>query len=143
MDIQNLINQVVDKTKNDPSFLEKFKNNPIQAVESVLGIDLPDEMIAGVIETVKAKIFGAAAKGDAAAGAAGDQIKDAGETLGDAAEKAADQAEAAADQVKEKADDAVAQSKEAADQAEDAAKEAAAETKEQGESLLDKLKKIF
>ena len=50
------IDEIVKKVKDDPKFLDNFKKNPIKAVESVLGVDLPDDQINGIIEGVKAKI---------------------------------------------------------------------------------------
>ena len=50
------IEEIVKKVKADPSFAKKFKDNPVKAVESILGVDLPDDQINGIIEGVKAKI---------------------------------------------------------------------------------------
>ena len=56
MDIKAKIDEIVEKVKSDPNFAEKFKNDPIKAVEGVLGIDLPDDQIKGIIDGVKAKV---------------------------------------------------------------------------------------
>lgn len=56
MDIKAKIDEVVNKVKNDKNFAEKFQKEPIKAVEDVLGIDLPDDVIQNVIDGVKAKI---------------------------------------------------------------------------------------
>jgi len=61
MDLKNLdikaeIEKLVAKAKADDSFMEKLKANPVQAVESALGIDLPDDTIKGIVEGVKAKL---------------------------------------------------------------------------------------
>ncbi len=56
MDIKAKIDEIVEKVKGDPNFAEKFKNEPIKAVEDVLGIDLPDDVINNVIDGVKAKV---------------------------------------------------------------------------------------
>lgn len=50
------IEKVLDKVKNDKDFMNKFKKEPIKAVEEVLGVDLPEDQINSIIETVKAKI---------------------------------------------------------------------------------------
>lgn len=50
------IEQVLEKVKNDKDFMEKFKKNPVTAVEEVLGVDLPEDQINNIIETVKTKI---------------------------------------------------------------------------------------
>ena len=56
MDIKGKIQEIVEKVKSDEGFAAKFKSNPIKAVESVLGVDLPDDQIESIIESVKAKI---------------------------------------------------------------------------------------
>ena len=50
------IETIVKKIKSDKDFAKKFKENPIKAVESIIGIDLPDDQINGIIQGVKAKI---------------------------------------------------------------------------------------
>ncbi len=56
MDISAKINEIADKVKNDKDFAAKFTKDPIKAVESILGIDLPDDQINPLIEGVKAKV---------------------------------------------------------------------------------------
>ena len=56
MDIKAEITKIVDKIKNDDDLLEKFKKDPIKAVEDIIGVDLPDDIIEKVVDGVKAKI---------------------------------------------------------------------------------------
>lgn len=56
MDIKAKIDEVVNKVKNDGNFAEKFKSEPIKAVEDVIGVDLPDDVVKNVVDGVKAKI---------------------------------------------------------------------------------------
>ena len=56
MDIKAEITKIVDKIKNDDDLLAKFKKDPVKAVEGLLGVDLPDDIIEKVVEGVKAKI---------------------------------------------------------------------------------------
>ena len=56
MDIKNEINKIIDKIKNDKKFASKFKDNPIKAVEGVIGVDLPDKEIEKVVTAVKTKL---------------------------------------------------------------------------------------
>ena len=56
MDIKAEITKIVDKIKNDDDLLEKFKKDPIKAVEGIIGVDLPDDIIEKVVDGVKAKI---------------------------------------------------------------------------------------
>jgi len=55
-DIKKKIDEIVDKVKNDKDFANKFKENPVTAVESVIGVDLPDDQINKVVDAVKTKI---------------------------------------------------------------------------------------
>ncbi|MDD2427845.1 MAG: hypothetical protein PHR78_03270 [Eubacteriales bacterium] len=56
MDIKAKIDEIVKKVKSDDKFGAKFKEDPVKAVEEVLGVDLPDEQIKSVVEGVKAKL---------------------------------------------------------------------------------------
>lgn len=56
MDIKAKIDEVVNKVKSDKGFAEKFQKEPIKAVEEVLGVDLPDDVVKNIIDGVKAKI---------------------------------------------------------------------------------------
>ncbi len=56
MDIKAQIEKVVDSVTKDQTLLTQFQREPVKAVEKVLGIDLPDDMINKVIDGVKAKI---------------------------------------------------------------------------------------
>lgn len=56
MDIKAKIEELVEKVKNDKNFAKKFMDDPITAVEGVLGIDLPNDQIEKIIDGVKAKI---------------------------------------------------------------------------------------
>jgi hypothetical protein len=50
------IEEIVNKVKNDKDFASKFKSNPTEAVESILGIDIPDAQVEKVIDAVKAQL---------------------------------------------------------------------------------------
>ncbi len=54
--LKEKIEKVVEKIKKDDDFAKKFKSDPVKAVESILGIDLPDEQINKIIQAVKTKI---------------------------------------------------------------------------------------
>lgn len=56
MDIKQKIEEIVKKIKNDKNFEKDFKNNPVKAVESILGVDLPDDKIMQIVDGIKAKI---------------------------------------------------------------------------------------
>lgn len=61
-DIKNKIDEIVKKVTNDKNFANSFKENPVKAVEDVLGIDLPDDVINNIIDGVKAKLTADTAK---------------------------------------------------------------------------------
>ncbi len=56
MDIKEKIEEIVAKVKADPNFAKDFKAEPVKAVEKVLGVDLPDDIIEKVIDGVKSKV---------------------------------------------------------------------------------------
>jgi len=55
-ELKEKIEEIVNKVKSDENFAEKFKTEPVKAVEEILGVDLPDEQINQVIDAVKAKL---------------------------------------------------------------------------------------
>ena len=56
MDIKEKINEVVEKITKNKSLQEQFQKDPIKAVESILGVDLPDDVIMKIVDGVKGKI---------------------------------------------------------------------------------------
>ena len=56
MDIKEKIEEIIEKVKSDKDFSSKFSRDPVKAIESVLGIDLPDDQIIALIDGVKAKL---------------------------------------------------------------------------------------
>ncbi|MBQ9488412.1 MAG: hypothetical protein IKO03_07650 [Lachnospiraceae bacterium] len=56
VDIKSEITKVVEKVTKDEKLMDQFKKDPVKAVESVIGVDLPDDMIKKVVDGVKAKV---------------------------------------------------------------------------------------
>ena len=56
MDIKAKIEEIVEKIKTDKTLAAKFKEDPIKAVESVIGVDLPDDKLKQVVDGIKAKM---------------------------------------------------------------------------------------
>ena len=56
MDIQKIINDAIAKLKSDDKLLNKFKTNPVNVLEDLVGVDLPDDKINAVIDGIKAKL---------------------------------------------------------------------------------------
>ena len=46
----------MDKIKTDKELQAQFKADPIKAVEKLLGVDLPDDMVEKIVDGVKAKL---------------------------------------------------------------------------------------
>lgn len=54
--VKERVEEIVSKLKNSEELAEQFKTDPVKAVEKILGVDLPDELIERVVEGVKAKM---------------------------------------------------------------------------------------
>lgn len=56
MDIKEQIKKAVERISKDKDLQEKFQKDPIKAVEGILGVDLPEDVINQVVQGVKAKL---------------------------------------------------------------------------------------
>ena len=56
MDIQKIINDVIAKLKDDDQLLANFKSNPTKVLEKLVGVDLPDDKIDPIIDSIMAKL---------------------------------------------------------------------------------------
>ena len=56
MDIKVKIDEIVEKIKSDKTLAAKFQEDPVKALESIAGIDLPEDQINQVIAGIKAKL---------------------------------------------------------------------------------------
>lgn len=56
MDIKKIIMDAAEKIMKDEKLQKQFKTDPVKALEKVLGVDLPDDMINPVIDGIKAKM---------------------------------------------------------------------------------------
>ena len=56
MDIKEQVTKAVDKITKDKKLQEQFQKEPVKALESVLGVDLPDGVVDLVVQGVKEKI---------------------------------------------------------------------------------------
>lgn len=55
-DVKAKVEELVGKIQKDPETLKRFQSDPIKTVESLAGIDLPDEQIQPLIAGIKAKL---------------------------------------------------------------------------------------
>ena len=56
MDIKAKALELVEKIKNDPALLKQFRENPVKVIETIIGMDLPDDQINQLADLIKAKI---------------------------------------------------------------------------------------
>ena len=56
MDIKAKAAELVEQIKKDPTLLKQFRENPVKVVETLIGIDLPDDQINQLAQLIKAKI---------------------------------------------------------------------------------------
>ena len=62
-DIKAEITRMAESVLKDEKLREQFGREPVKAVEKVLGVDLPDEIVEQIITGVKAKITAEQASG--------------------------------------------------------------------------------
>jgi len=56
VDIKAKAAELVEKIQSNPALLKQFRENPVKVVESIIGMDLPDDQIMQLAELIKAKI---------------------------------------------------------------------------------------
>lgn len=56
MDVKEQITKAVDKITKDKQLQEQFRTDPVKALEGILGVDLPDDVVEQVVKGVKAKL---------------------------------------------------------------------------------------
>lgn len=56
MDIKAKIEQVAKKLMNDKNLMQKFEKNPATVIEEYIGVDLPNEQVNQIVDSIKAKI---------------------------------------------------------------------------------------
>ena len=56
MDIKKIIENIVEELQKDGNLMERFEKEPVKLIESIVEMDLPDEIVEKVVDGVKAKI---------------------------------------------------------------------------------------
>ena len=56
IDIKAKIEEIAKKIAEDKELQAQFKTEPTKAVEKVLGVDLPDDLVEKIVDGVKAKL---------------------------------------------------------------------------------------
>ena len=54
--LKDKVEEIVEKIKNDKDIAAKFQADPISTVEELLEIDLPNDQLEPLVETIKAKL---------------------------------------------------------------------------------------
>ena len=56
MDFKETVEKAVKELLTDEKLMEKFEKNPVEIVEKLIGMDLPDDQVNQIINAIKAKI---------------------------------------------------------------------------------------
>lgn len=54
--LKDKIEDIVEKIKSDKNIAAKFQKDPVNTVEELIGVDLPNDQIEGIVDAIKAKI---------------------------------------------------------------------------------------
>ncbi len=60
-DVKEKIEELTERIQGDKSILENFEKDPIQTIEKLIGIDLPDEQLKPLVSGIQAKLAAAGA----------------------------------------------------------------------------------
>lgn len=55
-ELKEKLDEIVEKIKSDKNIAAKFQADPIGTVENLIGMDLPNDQIEGLVDAVKAKV---------------------------------------------------------------------------------------
>lgn len=56
MNIKDKIEEIVKKVTSDDDLIEQFQKSPIATIEKVAGVNLPDDVVEKIEDTIKAKL---------------------------------------------------------------------------------------
>ena len=56
IDVKEIITEVVEKLLKDDKLRKQFMDDPVKALEKLLNIDLPNELLDPVVDGIKAKL---------------------------------------------------------------------------------------
>lgn len=80
-EVLDKVEDVVRELKNNDELREQFKDEPVETLEKLTGLDLPDEKVKKVVDLIEAKIDDADV--DEKLAALGDKLEDFGDDLKD------------------------------------------------------------
>jgi len=56
IDVKKKVDEVVSKLKSDPKLMKQFADDPVKTVESLAGVDIPDDIEDKIVSGVKAAV---------------------------------------------------------------------------------------
>lgn len=56
MELKEKLEELVKKISSDKELLSKFQKDPVSTIESIIGVDLPNDQIEKLVEGIQAKI---------------------------------------------------------------------------------------
>ena len=56
IDIKAKIEELASKLQKDPDLLQSFQKDPVKTLETLIGVDLPDDQLKPLVAGVKAKL---------------------------------------------------------------------------------------
>jgi 1,2-phenylacetyl-CoA epoxidase catalytic subunit len=80
-EVLDKVEDVVKELKNNDELREQFKDEPVETLEKLTGLDLPDEKVKKVVDLIEAKTDDADV--DEKLAALGDKLEDFGDDLKD------------------------------------------------------------
>lgn len=60
-DVKEKIEELAERIQNDKHILDNFQKDPIRTIESLIGIDLPDDQLKPLVAGIKTKLAAAGA----------------------------------------------------------------------------------
>ena len=78
-EVLDKVEDVVKELKNNDELRAQFKDEPVETLEKLTGLDLPDEKVEKVVDLIEAKIDNANV--DEKLAALGDKLEDFGDDL--------------------------------------------------------------
>ena len=56
MNLKKIVKNLIEEIQKDGKLGEQFEKNPVQVIESVVGKDLPDDIVNKIVDAVKANV---------------------------------------------------------------------------------------
>jgi phosphopantetheine adenylyltransferase len=60
-DVKEKIEELAERIQSDKNILDSFQKDPIRTIESLIGIDLPDDQLKPLVAGIKTKLAAAGA----------------------------------------------------------------------------------